>query len=144
MVDYISLERIWQDENFFQIGVECVSQSVVAKSCSYATNESIEMLIEEIGAFLDGTVDSFYWINGEKGNLSTPCFSFEFCKKDNCGHIQIEVYLEIDDGGPLEKHHCCFYVCTELGALYQFKEDVVALTTPQIGKKVFINNNQRF
>lgn len=139
MLDYICFERIWQDDTFFQLGIECASRSIIARSCSYTSNESIAVLISKLNAFLDGTTSSFYWINGEKGNLTTPCFSLEFCKKDNKGHIQVEVYLELDDGGPLETHNCCFYVNTEFGALSSFLEDVTELMKPQIGKKVFLN-----
>jgi len=140
MEDYLCLERNWQDDYFFALKVTAKSESVAAVTSVYSVDECIDSLSRGLDAFLAGDIDSYLWENGKKGDGSTTFVSLEFLRKDTLGHIQVEVYMELNDGGCFSKHNCCFYVQTELGLLERFNKSLPRLKEPQLGKKVILND----
>lgn len=141
MKDYIQMERIWQDEHLFKMKIECVSEFVDIINCVYTSNECIDDLIDIIRKFLRGKVSGSLWENGERGDDSSAYISMEFLYKDKLGHIQIEVYMEIEDGGKFSKHNCCFYVNTEIGLLTEFCQNLSKLKNTILGEKVILNRS---
>lgn len=139
MYDYIIMERIWQDTCFFKMRVTCKSKIIYVQSDVYTANECMDDLYEKLRSFVNGTMDEVYWLNGDTGDDSTPCISLRFIRKDRLGHILIEVYMELDDGGTLSKHNCCFFINTELGLLDQFTKSLVNLKESKLGVKVILN-----
>ena len=81
------------------------------------------------------------WANGEKGDGSTACLSLRFFNKDKLGHINIEVYAELDDGGKHSEHNCCFFVETEYGLLMNFSERLDRLKNRPAGCEIRLNDN---
>ena len=67
------------------------------------------------------------------------CQSRNAIHKDKLGHILVEVYLELNDGGDYDYHNCCFYVDTELGLLEEFSKKLYILKEPQLGKVIKLN-----
>lgn len=65
--------------------------------------------------------------------------SFRFFRKDTLGHIVIEVFMELDDGGNYTQHHCCFYVGTEVGLLLNFCESLKQLKKESAGYEIQLN-----
>lgn len=139
MQDYIAIERIWQDTDFFEIKLTCVSDIITAIAKVYTSNESIDDLSDKIKSFINGNVKECFWENGERGDGTTACVSMKFFQGDELGHIKIEVFMELDDGGKFSKHNCCFYVNTELGLLTEFQKDLSKIKSQQLGEKVVLN-----
>lgn len=139
VTDNLIITRFWQDAEFFQIEIECKTASIAVRGTVYTTDDLIDDLYKKIEIFLSGNVDSAHWQNGTRGDATTPCIAFQFFNKDKLGHVLIEVFMEIDDGGALSTHNCCFYVNTEIGLLYQFKENLLKLKTPHLGIPVSLN-----
>ena len=127
MLDNLIITRFWQDIEFFQIEIECKTEFISARGKVYTTDDLIDDLYNKIETFLSGKVYSTCWQNGTRGDATTPCISFQFFHKDKLGHILIEVFLEIDDGGALSAHNCCFYINTETGLLHQFNPNGLSL-----------------
>lgn len=142
MVDNIIFSRSWQDSEFFQIQVECISDLITVRGEIYSSSDYIDDLVRTINLFLVENVNGICWQNGTKGDGSTSCMALTFYRKDDLGHISIEVYMEIDDGGRLCKHNCCFYVNTEYGLLYQFRDNLQKLKVPKLGDKVSLIDSQ--
>ena len=140
MADNLIITRFWQDIEFFQIEIECKTELITARVKVYTTDDLIDDLCNKIEGFLSGNVDSTYWQNGTRGDSTTPSITFCFSHKDKLGHILIEVFMEIDDGGTLDTHNCCFYINTEIGSLYQFKENLLKLKAPQLGIQISLVN----
>lgn len=140
MKDYIKIKKVWTDTFYFQVEITCSSDSIRAKNQIYTSEDNINDLCRKIENFVSGKVEECIWENGTRGNKSVACVSFRFIRKDKLGHILIEVYLEIDDGGTLEDHHCCFYVNTELGLLSNFSKNLPQLNEPIIGTTVILND----
>lgn len=140
MTDNLIITRCWQDIEFFQIEIECKTELVVVRGKIYTTDDLIDELYNKIELFLSGNVDTAFWQNGTRGDTTAPCISFQFLHKDKLGHALIEVFMEINDGGTLNTHNCCFYINTEMGLLYQFKEHLLKLKTPQTGIQLSLNN----
>lgn len=140
MVDNLIFTRIWQDIEFFQIGIECITELLAVRGKVYITDALVDDLHNKIERFLSGDVDSTYWRNGTRGDGTAPCITLQFFRKDNRGHILIEIFMEIDDGGTLSAHNCCFYINTEIGLLHQFKENLLKLKLPQLGIQISLDN----
>lgn len=138
MADSLTITRVWQDAYICEVEIKCETEHITVRGKVYTDDVLIDDLRNKIESFLEGKVDTTSWQNGTRGDMSTPCVSFQFSHKDKLGHVQIEVFMEIDDGGTLDKHNCCFYVNTEIGLLYQFKEKLLKLKQPQIGIQVFL------
>ena len=132
----LSIERIWEDVDFFEIEVIARSETISASIKSYTTVALINELALRLATFPQKIDDRFIWENGSKGDDSTPYVSLEFWCEDKLGHIIIEVYMEIDDGASYNKHNCCFFVKTEPGLLNSFGKSLVLLNEQGIGKKI--------
>lgn len=107
----------------------------------YVSDSLIDELICQIKQFLDGNIEEGLWANEDKGNDSTACVSLRFLSKDKLGHINIEVFAELDDGGNFTEHNCCFFVGTEYGLLMSFCESLVCLKSHPVGYKISLNDN---
>lgn len=136
MTDNIKMERIWQDIEFFELLVTCTNRNITVSTEVYMTDTSIDELHEQIGTILQLKDKTVLWTSGERGNQSTPCIEFNISMKDPGGHVLIEVFMELNDGGSLDKHHCCFYLNTELGMLYDFNEKLMKLKEKKIGTSI--------
>ena len=139
MKNFIKIEKIWQDDDFFEVEIICSSEIITASTRVYITEESIDSLSSQIKKFFSGIIGTCFWENGEKGDGTTTYISLEISKKDKFGHILIEVYMELNDGGDFSKHNCCFYIETELGLLDRFNSNLATLKEPQIGIQVVLN-----
>lgn len=140
MADYIEMYKLWEDNDLAQVNVVCSSASVTASNKIYFCDSLIDELICEIKKFISGKINEAYWESGIKGDQSVACLSLHFLHKDRLGHILIEVYLEIDDGGTYSSHNCCFYINTEIGLLTTFCEKLPRLKLKNEGK-VFLNES---
>ena len=94
-----------------------------------------------IGIISVENAKEFFWENGKKGDDSNACITFEFIHKDRLGHILIEVYMELDDGGNYSSHNCCFYLNTEIGLLEKFCQKLPTLKRELLGIEVVLNDN---
>jgi len=139
--DNIEIEKIWQDDDFFEVRVRCSSEIVTAVSCVYISDEQMKCLYQQLNAFLcDEEMMQIYWESGEKGDNTTASISFLFIRVDMLGHIKIEVFMELNDGGKLSEHNCRFYVDAEIGQLYNFLEQIpLIVTKDNIGYKISLN-----
>ena len=138
MKDNIIFRKIWQDDDVMELTVECSSPLITATSEIYVSDSLIDELISEITRFLNGNKEGF-WANEERGDASTACVSFRFFREDALGHIAIEVFAELDDGGDYSKHNCCFFVRTEYGLLINFCDHLVQLKNGSVGCEIRLN-----
>lgn len=142
MKDNIIFRKIWEDDEIAKLNVVCSSSVATITSEIYVSDALIDELICQIKQFLDDNDKEGLWANEGRGDDSVACLSLRFFRKDKLGHVRIEVFMEIDDGGTLDTHNCCFYVNTEIGLLHQFKENLLKLKQPQIGIQVSLDGGQ--
>ncbi|NLD60773.1 MAG: hypothetical protein GX647_14100 [Clostridiales bacterium] len=135
-MDNLIFERVWQDGDLFEIEVTAQSEHVRARTKTYCTKEGISPLSEVLAAFPRSPNDSYLWENGDKGDAYPPYVSLRFYCKDRAGHIGVEVFMEIDDGGSLDRHHCCFELSAEAGMLNRFGRALRHVTEPVVGMRV--------
>ena len=138
-MDILSVERVWEDNEFFEIKVSAQTKLINASVRSYTTDEWITGLAHRLATFPNGLSDRFIWENGEKGDETTPFVSLEVWCADKLGHVVVEVYMEIDDGALFSKHNCCFYVRTEIGMLNRFGKDLFSLVIKGVGHSATLN-----
>lgn len=139
MKDNITFTKMWEDDDLIALEVVCSSPVATVISNIYVSDFLIDELSCQIKQFLDGNSDEGFWTNGDRGNDSTVCLSLRFFRKDKPGHIVIEVFSEIDDGGDYTDHNCCFYISTEYGLLMSFCESLVHLKKNPAGYKIQLN-----
>jgi len=113
---------------------------VTTTSKIYVSDSLIDELICQIEQFLEGNIEEGLWANEDRGNDSTACVSLRFIRKDKLGHIVIEVFAELDDGGNYANHNCCFFVGTEYGLLMRFCERLVRLKNDPVGYEIQLNS----
>ncbi|MCL2400856.1 MAG: hypothetical protein FWC91_14075 [Defluviitaleaceae bacterium] len=140
-MDILTIERVWEDTDFFEIEVIAQADIIRASIRSYTTDESINALASRLAEFPKYPNDRYIWINGEKGEGATPFVSLEFWCEDKSGHIITEIYMEIDDGASFDKHNCCFFIRTEIGLLNSFGKSLALLNERGLGTKISLNNN---
>ncbi len=141
MNDYIDMKKLWYDSELAQLKIVCSTEVITASAQIYVTDALIDDLIHQLKHFLNGQVQESYWANEEKGDSSTVCVSLRFQHKDKLGHVSIEVYMELDDGGAYSRHNCCFYLNTEIGLLTKFCEKLPHLKEKVSGIEVVLNED---
>lgn len=139
MNDNIILKKIWQDNELMQLKVICSSSVVTTSSKIFVSDSLLDELIHQINLFLDGRVEEGLWANEDRGNSTTACVSLRIIKKDKLGHVLVEVFVELDDGGDYTKHNCCFYINTELGLLMNFCNGLSQLKKNVAGFEIQLN-----
>jgi len=138
-MDTLSIERVWEDADFFEIEVEALSELVRARAKTYIPTGGIADLALELATFPRNPNDRYFWEAGGKDDNSTPYISLEFYCEDKLGHITVEIYMGINDGAPQSKHNCCFFIKTEIGLLNSFGKSLTALNERGTGKKIVLN-----
>lgn len=136
MNDNIILNKTWQDDDVIELKVICSSSIATFTSKIYVSELLIDELISQIRQFLYKNEEEVFWANEDRGNDSTACMSLRFFRKDKLGHIVIEVFAELDDGGDYTEHNCCFYVSTEYGLLVKFCDGLAQLKKETVGYEI--------
>lgn len=128
-------EKIWEDTDFYEVRILAQSDCAQANTTTYITAEAIENLAKGLKDFPKVRDDSFYWENGEKGNVSMPFVSLELCCKDQKGYIEISIYIEFADD-TVKRYHSYFALSTESGQLNDFGRALLKLNQPGIGAEI--------
>lgn len=139
MKDNITFRKTWQDPDVMELTVACSAPVITVRSAIYVSEALIDELADQIRAFLNGGPEGF-WANEARGNASTACVSFRFFREDALGHIGIEVFAELDDGGDYSRHNCCFFVRTEHGLLMRFCDRLAWLKSSPVGSEIQLND----
>ena len=141
MEDNIIFSKVWEDDCLIELRVTCTSSAASVISSIYVSDDSINELICKIRQFLyskdSDETSSWSSIGSEDGSVA--CVSLRFLKKDMLGHIAVEVFADIDDGGSYAEHHSCFFVNTEYGLLTNFCNRLVQLKENPVGYEIQLN-----
>lgn len=140
MQEYITLRKTWYDNELTELKVVCSSTLITASAEIYINDRLIDELVHQLRHFLNGDVTETCWANTTKGDDSVTCVAFRFMHKDKLGHIWIEVYMELDDGGKYSEHNCCFYINTEMGQLEEFCKKILILKEKRLWTEVTLND----
>ena len=141
MEDNIVFSKIWQDDCLIELRVTCTSSVASVISSIYVSDYSIDELICKIKHFLysKDRDEVSLWESGGRGDGTVACVSLRFLKKDALGHVTVEVFAEIDNGGSYSEHNCCFFVNTEYGLLLNFCDRLVQLKERPVGYEIQLN-----
>ena len=137
-MDMLSFEKIWEDNDFYEIEFKASSEFADIKAKTYVIPEKINELAKRLSSFPERKNDEFFWENWKKGEGYTPYFSLGF-KYNIYGHVEIEVYCEIDDGADLGNHNCCFFIRSEIGLVNRFGKSLLNMNIGEIGTKAELN-----
>ena len=141
MEDNIIFSKVWEDDCLIELRVTCTSSAASVISSIYVSDDSINELICKIRQFLyskdSDETSSWSSIGSEDGSVA--CVSLRFLKRDMLGHIAVEVFAVIDDGGSYAEHHSCFFVNTEYALLMNFCNRLVQLKENPAGYEIQLN-----
>ncbi len=137
-MDNITIERIWQDNDFFEIRVTAQSQMIWATTDLYVSdmtdlaNNLIEFTLNK---------EEYFWKTSETTAIDRN-LSFRVIPKDKLGHILIEVFMLVKDCNLPYQHNCTFFVQTEIGLLNTFGERILSINKPVLGTKISLVDNE--
>lgn len=140
MTDNIVLKKIWEDVYSIELELTCISSVITVTTKIYVCDDLIDELTDKINWFLEGKIKEAVWQNVAKGHNYPPCAIFRFLNKDTQGHILVEVFLELDDGGDFSKHNCCFFINTEHGLLMNFAKKIARLKSKNDEFEIELNS----
>ncbi|MDL2287644.1 hypothetical protein LJB90_03695 [Eubacteriales bacterium OttesenSCG-928-G02] len=139
MKDFIEIERVWQDEDFFEMKITCSNLYVLSSIKTYMTDECLDNLSNIIKKFVNGDIDIGFWENVKKNDETTSYVSFKFSHIDSLGHILVEVYLDSLNDNIYEKYSCNFFIKTELGILLDFATSLKQIKEKYLYNKVILD-----
>lgn len=134
-MDYLSFEKIWQDNELLELKISAGSEFVSAYQNCYIQDKALENIAEKIAGYSRNYTESCYLEFGKKEGAYTHAFSMCILPAEVSGHIKIEVDIEIDDND-IRAHRCCFYVNSELGLVEKLGSSLKRLISGEIGELV--------
>ncbi len=139
-MDNIIFEKIMHDEDdFIAINVTAISELAMAKQLCYLLSKNIKKNSKLLIDFSLGAMHECYVQFGDKEGGYTPTFSLKFIKSDKCGHVLIEVDIEINDNNQ-HAHRSCFYVTSDLGSVERFGKKLIDLINGPIWMEIILNS----
>jgi len=132
----ISVERIWQDQDFYEIRVTAQSEYMWATTDIYISD--ISDLADNLEVYPQNKPE-YHW-QAYENNHAGKNLSFRVFPKDKLGHLLVEVVIIVEDKMPADQYHCCFCIETEIGLLNSFGKRLHYINRPNIGTKVELNN----
>ena len=134
-MDNISVLKIYEEYDFFEVEIRAENEYIKVTQTCYIGIDEIENNIKIINDYLEASNSKCYIEFGCIEGNSSPAFSMTFLPLDSHGHIKIEMDMEIVDNTE-RIHRAKFYVNTELGRLYCFKDK---LQNIEFGEEINLN-----
>lgn len=131
-MDNIIFEKVYQDGNLIELKISASSQYISAFQLCYIEDKKILDAAQKIESYIKNFDSEYYLEFGEKEGMYTPAFSMLVLPADSCGHVKIEVDMEIDDNDA-RLHRCCFFVESELGLVEQMGTSFKKLLSEPVG-----------
>lgn len=137
-MDYISFEKVWQEDNLIELKIVASSEFASAYQNCYIQDVDLEIIAKRISEYAQNYKEVCYLEFGKKEGDFTPAFSMCILPADMSGHLKIEVDIEIDDNS-VRMHRCCFYVNSELGLVEIFGQSIRKLVLAELGEMAVLN-----
>lgn len=134
MTDYLEFKKTGTDSQFMLLQVTGGNACIQAVSRIYVTSQMMADLHQELSGFLQEQDLEGYWENDVPGIGGPPCVTLRFLPQDTCGHVLLEIYMELNDGGDFGSHNCRFYIHTDRALLKGFMEGLEEFMTPTDGE----------
>lgn len=132
-------EKVWEDGDVIELKILAISEYVNVFQFCYVEKYFLNEVSTRILEYIKNKDKECYIEFGKKEGNFTPAFSMKFLASDNCGHVTIEVDLEIADNDS-RRHRCCFYINSELGAIESFAKNIYMLSAKKIGATLNLNH----
>ena len=127
------------DEGFTELLITGTSPCITAHSKIYVTAPILLELSQEIETFLREPDLEGYWENDVPGIGGPPCVTLRFLPQDAMGHVLVEIYMELNDGGDFLTHNCRFYIHTDRTKLQAFASALENFRNPQDGASILLS-----
>ncbi len=138
-MDDIILEKILHDGNLIELNIVAESELVKARQSCYIDSAKLGEYSAKLQSFVLNSEPEVYVQFGEKEGNHTPAFSMKVIRADRCGHVKVEMDVEVEDNDT-RAHRCCFYVNSDIGAIEHFGMEIGKLESMPIGEVISLNN----
>ena len=136
-MDNILVEKIYDEEELLELKIVASNEYVnVIQNC-YMSKTFLAQNANKLIEYTRNPGIECYLNFGEKKGEYTPAFSMNLFSADKCGHVKIEMDMEIDDNNE-RCHRCSFYVRAELGLVENFGKGLIFLIDADLGSKISI------
>lgn len=134
MNDNISIEKLWYDEDFYEVQIIMSTEQIRCKINTYIVDEEINALSQKMLDYVKNDT-GFCWEIGEEDSDSCPKIIIESSAKDISGHIVLNASCQLRS---IEENAKCNYNCkfpikTEVGLLYNFAKQLPKLNEQEVG-----------
>lgn len=137
-MDDIIFKKILHDDKLIEIDIIAKSEYASAKQSCYIDSENLCDYSTALQNYTLNSEHECYVQFGEKEGACTPAFSMKIIRADKCGHVKVEVDVEIEDN-ETRSHRCCFYVNSDIGSIGRFGIRIGKLAEAPIGTTVALN-----
>jgi len=134
-VENIILKKVWEDDTMIEVEITAISKHVTSYQLCYVNEMEMQEMVTKIERYIKDFTKEAYIQFGEKEGNYPPAFSMKLLNANSCGHIKIEVDIEIDDVDD-RSHRCKYFVKSELGAIERFGERTLTLYKSEIGTSI--------
>lgn len=135
-MDNISIKKIWEDNDFFEVEFIAHSKYVNAKVNLYLSSKIIIQIQSNITDFLYHKKKCSIELGGSSNENYITALKMEMLIKPT-GHIVIDTKIILDDDAS-PQHECNFYIKTEYGILEKFSDNLSMLSNGEIGTRVML------
>lgn len=132
MDDNIIFKKLWQENTLILLNVIAQSKFVVVNHNYYIDEQVLISCGKKLTSFTDDGCKKVYIQFGEKDQKYVPAFSLEVERLDDCGHLNIEVDMQIEND-MTKDYRCVYAIHGELGTLYSFGQKLNQLVNAQVG-----------
>ncbi|MDU0205984.1 MULTISPECIES: hypothetical protein [Paenibacillus] len=115
----VTLIKIWEDENFFEISLEVRSIFCISEIKFYTDNSELDELRQGLLLISSLSDNEYIWTSGEDKENTTHYVQTRWYVQDKRGHIGVEFILDNKDSAP-DKMRSHSFVVTELNQLDDF------------------------
>lgn len=130
-MDEIILEKIWEDETFYEIRLKVMTDKVSITHQMYINCGELPMLSSMINEFVESRKESI-WTDSE--NAETSSLKLRFNEIDILGNVKI--YIAIED----EDYKCQICLNTYLGNIVNFSNKLIDFDKFELGTKLYLSH----
>ena len=134
-MDNIIIEKKWNDGELIEIQLFSNNDLINVHQDCYISKSDLKDNAERILQYAAKPKQECYIEFGRKMGNYTPAFSMLLLPIDSCGHMRIEMDVEIVDNDT-RSHRCSFYVNSELGLIERFARKMLGLLNAEIGWQI--------
>lgn len=139
-MDELSFEKTYQDGGLVRLWVSASSGLCGARRGLYEDEAAVRAAAGEVLGYSRDFSRGRSVALGRWEGGPAPALSLRILPADSCGHVTLEVDMEIDDDGDRHAHRARFFVKSELGPVGRLGASLLSLAGGPVGSHATLND----